>query len=101
MRALVLQHVPVEGPGTLAPYLETRGQLFIPALIIGARLSAVLMHMARSVLLLTLDAVMLWDYTMVQGAVMFFATVMVGINLYDYGKGVLSWLSRCLHISCA
>src|SRR5262249_9714809 len=25
MRALVLQHVAVEGPGTLAPYLETRG----------------------------------------------------------------------------
>jgi peptide/nickel transport system permease protein len=119
-------------------------QLFIPALIIGARLSAVLMRMTRSALLevlredyvrtarakglrehviilkhalknacipvvtligqqfsvllggavivevifllpgvgsLTLDAVMLRDYTMVQGAVMFFATVMVGINL--------------------
>jgi len=25
MRALVLQHVAVEGPGTLAPYLEARG----------------------------------------------------------------------------
>ena len=25
MRALVLQHVAVEGPGTLASYLETRG----------------------------------------------------------------------------
>ena len=30
---------------------------------------------------LTLDAAMLRDYTMVQGAVMFFATVMVGINV--------------------
>src|SRR5712692_10952022 len=25
MRALVLQHVAIEGPGTLAPYLEARG----------------------------------------------------------------------------
>ena len=25
MRALVLQHVPVEGPGTLASYLKARG----------------------------------------------------------------------------
>jgi peptide/nickel transport system permease protein len=119
-------------------------QLFIPALIIGARLSAVLMRMTRSALLevlhedyvrtarakglrerviilkhalknacipvvtligqqfsvllggavivetifllpgvgsLTLDAVMLRDYTMVQGTVLFFATVMVGINV--------------------
>jgi peptide/nickel transport system permease protein len=119
-------------------------QLFIPALIIGARLSAVLMRMTRSALLevlredyirtarakglqerviilkhalknacipvvtiiaqqfsvllggavivevifllpgvgsLTLDAAMLRDYTMVQGAVMFFATVMVGIHV--------------------
>ena len=119
-------------------------QLFIPALIIGARLSAVLMRMTRSALLevlhedyvrtarakglrepvimlkhalknacmpvvpligpqfsvllggavivevifllpgvgpLTLDAVMLRDYTTVQGVVLFFATVMVGINL--------------------
>jgi peptide/nickel transport system permease protein len=119
-------------------------QLCIPALIIGARLSAVLMRMTRSVLLevlredyvrtarakglhecviilkhalhnvciplvtiigqqlsvllggavivevifllpgvgsLTLDAAMLRDYTMVQGAVMFFATVMVGLNV--------------------
>ncbi len=119
-------------------------QLLIPALIIGARLSAVLMRMVRSTLLevlredyirtarakglrehaillkhglknacipvvtligqqfsvllggavivevifllpgigsLTLDAVMLRDYTMIQGAVMFFATTMVGMNL--------------------
>jgi peptide/nickel transport system permease protein len=119
-------------------------QLIIPALIIGARLSAVLMRMTRSSLLevlredyirtarakglheplvilrhafknacipvvtiigqqfsvllggavivevifllpgvgsMTLDAVMLRDYTMVQGTVMFFATVMVGMNL--------------------
>jgi peptide/nickel transport system permease protein len=119
-------------------------QFIIPALIIGARLSAVLMRMTRSSLLevlredyirtarakgvrerlvilrhafknacipvvtiigqqfsvllggavivevifllpgvgsMTLDAVMLRDYTMVQGAVMFFATVMVGMNL--------------------
>ncbi|MBM3222964.1 MAG: ABC transporter permease [Candidatus Tectomicrobia bacterium] len=119
-------------------------QLCIPAVIIGARLSAVLMRMTRSALLevlredyirtarakglreraiiikhglknacipvvtligqqfsvllggavivevifllpgvgsLTLDAVMLRDYTVVQGAVMFFATVMVGMNL--------------------
>ena len=119
-------------------------QLGIPALIMGARLSAVLMRMTRSALLavlredyvrtarakglrersiilkhalknawipvvtiigqqfsvllggavivevifllpgvgsLSLDAVMLRDYTMVQGAVMFFATVMVGINV--------------------
>jgi peptide/nickel transport system permease protein len=119
-------------------------QLCIPALIIGARLSAVLMRMTRSALLevlredyvrtarakglrerviilkhalqnacipvmtiigqqfsvllggavivevifllpgvgsLTLDAAMLRDYTMVQGAAMFFATVMVGINV--------------------
>lgn len=119
-------------------------QLGIPAVIIGARLSAVLMRMTRSALLevlredyirtarakglreraiiikhglknacipvvtligqqfsilfggavivevifllpgvgsLTLDAVMLRDYTMVQGTVMFFATVMVGMNL--------------------
>jgi peptide/nickel transport system permease protein len=119
-------------------------QLCIPALIMGARLSAVLMRMTRSVLLevlredyirtarakglhecvimlkhalqnacipvvtivgqqfsvllggavivevifllpgvgsLTLDAAMLRDYTMVQGAVMFFAIVMVGINV--------------------
>jgi peptide/nickel transport system permease protein len=119
-------------------------QLGIPALIIGARLSAVLMRMTRSALLavlredyvrtarakglrertiilkhalknawipvltiigqqfsvllggavivevifllpgvgsLTLDAAMLRDYTMVQGAVMFFATVTVGINV--------------------
>jgi len=51
MRALVLQHVTIEGPGTLAPYLEARVQLFIPALIIGAHLSAVLMRMTRSALL--------------------------------------------------
>jgi peptide/nickel transport system permease protein len=119
-------------------------QLYIPALIIGARLSAVLMRMTRSALLkvlredyvrtarakglherviilkhalqnacipvvtiigqqfsvllggtvivevifllpgigsLTLDAAMLRDYTMVQGAAMFFATVIVGINV--------------------
>jgi peptide/nickel transport system permease protein len=119
-------------------------QLGIPALIIGARLSAVLMRMTRSALLevlredyvrtarakglhecvimlqhalqnacipvvttlgqqfsvllggavivevifllpgvgsLTLDAAMLRDYTMVQGTAMFFATVMVGINV--------------------
>src|SRR5262245_40860273 len=124
--------------------LKCLAQLFIPAMIIGARLSAVLMRMTRSALLevlredyirtaratglrerliivkhalknacipvvtligqqfsvllggavivevifllpgvgsLTLDAVMLRDYTMVQGSVMFFATVMVGINL--------------------
>jgi peptide/nickel transport system permease protein len=119
-------------------------QFIIPAFIVGARLSAVLMRMTRSSLLevlredyirtarakgvrerlvilrhafknacipvvtiigqqfsvllggavivevifllpgvgsMTLDAVMLRDYTMVQGAVMFFATVMVGMNL--------------------
>src|SRR5215471_17704730 len=39
MRALVLQHVAVEGPGTLAPYLEARGwQLETVALYEGARL---------------------------------------------------------------
>jgi len=38
MRALVLQHVAVEGPGTLAPYLEARGwQLETVALYAGAR----------------------------------------------------------------
>jgi peptide/nickel transport system permease protein len=119
-------------------------QLGIPALIIGARLSAVLMRMTRSALVavlredyvrtarakglrerviilkhalknawipvvtsigpqfsvllggavivevifllpgvgsLTLDAAMLRDYTVMQGAVMFFATVIVGINV--------------------
>jgi len=39
MRALVLQHVTVEGPGTLAPYLEARGwKLDTVALYEGARL---------------------------------------------------------------
>jgi GMP synthase (glutamine-hydrolysing) len=39
MRALVLQHVAVEGPGTLAPYLEARGwRLETVALYEGARL---------------------------------------------------------------
>jgi GMP synthase-like glutamine amidotransferase len=39
MHALVLQHVAVEGPGTLAPYLEARGwQLDTVALYAGARL---------------------------------------------------------------
>src|SRR5262245_48202866 len=38
MRALVLQHVAVEGPGTLAPYLEARGwKLETVALHAGAR----------------------------------------------------------------
>lgn len=38
MRALVLQHVAVEGPGTLAPYLEARGwKLETVALYAGAR----------------------------------------------------------------
>jgi len=124
--------------------LKCLEQLCIPALIIGVRLSAVLMRITRSTLLevlradyvrtarakglrehvivlkhalknvylpvvtligqqfsvllggavivevifllpgvgtLTLDAVMLRDYTMMQGAVMFFAIVMVGINV--------------------
>jgi len=39
MRALVLQHVAIEGPGTLASYLETRGwTLTTVALYEGARL---------------------------------------------------------------
>jgi GMP synthase-like glutamine amidotransferase len=39
MRALVLQHVAVEGPGTLASYLESRGwTLETVALYEGARL---------------------------------------------------------------
>jgi GMP synthase-like glutamine amidotransferase len=39
MRALVLQHVPVEGPGTLASYLDARGwTLETAALYEGARL---------------------------------------------------------------
>jgi len=38
MRALVLQHVAIEGPGTLAPYLEARGwTLETVALYAGAR----------------------------------------------------------------
>src|SRR5262245_6785521 len=38
MHALVLQHVAIEGPGTLAPYLEARGwQLDTVALYTGAR----------------------------------------------------------------
>src|SRR5262245_53079081 len=77
-------------------------QLLIPAVIIGARLAAVSMRMTRSSLLevllggtvivefiflqpgvgsLMLDAVLLRDYTLIQGAVLFFAAVIVVTNL--------------------
>jgi len=61
------------------PVVTLIGQQF--SVLLGGAVIVEVIFLLPGVGSLTLDAVMLRDYTMVQGTVMFFATVMVGINL--------------------
>jgi peptide/nickel transport system permease protein len=61
------------------PVVTIVGQQF--SVLLGGTVIVEFIFMLPGVGSLTLDAVLLRDYTLVQGAVLFFATVMVGMNL--------------------
>jgi peptide/nickel transport system permease protein len=63
----------------LIPVVTIIGQQF--SLLIGGTVIVEFIFLLPGVGSLTLDAVFLRDYTMIQGAVLFFATVMVFMNL--------------------
>jgi peptide/nickel transport system permease protein len=75
-RTVIVRHVL---KNAFIPVVTIIGQLF--SLLLGGTVIIEFIFLLPGVGSLTLDAVMLRDYTLIQGIVMFFATVMVGMNL--------------------
>tara|TARA_B100001245_G_scaffold236286_1_gene226609 strand:- start:15 stop:965 length:951 start_codon:yes stop_codon:yes gene_type:complete len=75
-RTVIVRHAM---KNALIPVVTVIGQQF--SLLIGGTVIVEFVFLLPGVGSLTLDAVFLRDYTMIQGAVLFFATVMVFMNL--------------------
>jgi peptide/nickel transport system permease protein len=75
-RVIIVRHAL---KNALIPVVTIVGQQF--SILLGGTVIVEFIFLLPGVGSLTLDAVLLRDYTLVQGAVMFFATVMVAMNL--------------------